>query len=81
MARQRKELSENAEFELDVLSDIYVKRGVDQALARQVAEQLMAKDALTAHACEELGISEITTNAYPSRIDIGRDFRSCGARN
>ena len=39
----------------------YVKRGVDQALARQVAQQLMAKDALGAHARDELGISEITT--------------------
>ncbi len=61
LARERKELSENAAFELDELADIYVKRGVDQPLARQVAEQLMAKDALTAHARDELGISEITT--------------------
>jgi len=36
-------------------------RGVDQTLARQVAQQLMTKDALTAHACDELGISESTT--------------------
>jgi vacuolar iron transporter family protein len=61
LARERKELSENAEFELDELTEIYVKRGVDQAIARQVAEQLMAKSALTAHARDELGISEITT--------------------
>ena len=61
LARERKELSENADFELDELAEIYVKRGVDQALARQVAQQLMAKDALTAHAHDELGISEITT--------------------
>jgi vacuolar iron transporter family protein len=61
LARERKELSENAAFELDELADIYVKRGVDQALATQVAKQLMATDALTAHAREELGISEITT--------------------
>jgi len=61
LARERKELSENAEFELDELAEIYVKRGVDQALARQVARQLTAKDALTAHARDELGISEITT--------------------
>ena len=46
---------------LEKLAEIYVKRGVDQALARQVAPQLMAKDALTAHARDELGISEITT--------------------
>ncbi|MGA8819270.1 MAG: VIT family protein [Xanthobacteraceae bacterium] len=61
LARERKELSENPAFELDELTDIYVKRGVDQAVARQVAEQLMAKDALTAHARDELAISEITT--------------------
>ena len=61
LGRERKELSENAEFELDELTEIYVKRGVDQPLARQVAQQLMAKDALTTHARDELGISEITT--------------------
>ncbi len=61
LARERKELSENPSFERDELTDIYVKRGVSQAVARQVAEQLMAKDALTAHARDELGISEITT--------------------
>lgn len=61
LARERKELSESPEFELDELAAIYVERGVDRALARQVAEQLTAKDALTAHARDELGISEITT--------------------
>ena len=61
LARERKELSEHAEFELDELASIYVKRGVDAALARQVAQQLMAKDALAAHARDELGISEIST--------------------
>ena len=61
LARERKELSENAEFELDEIAEVYVKRGVDQPLARQVAQQLMAKDALTAHARDELGISEMTT--------------------
>ena len=61
LARERKELRENVEFEQEELAEIYVKRGVDQALARQVARQLMAKDALSAHARDELGISEITT--------------------
>ena len=61
LSRERKELSDNPAFELDELADIYVKRGIDPALARQVAQQLMAKDALTAHARDELGISEITT--------------------
>lgn len=61
LTRERKELSENVAFEQDELAEIYVKRGVDLALARQVAQQLMAKDALNAHARDELGISEITT--------------------
>jgi VIT1/CCC1 family predicted Fe2+/Mn2+ transporter len=60
LARERRELTESAKFELDELVEIYVKRGVDPALALQVAQQLMAKDALTAHARDELGISEIT---------------------
>lgn len=60
LARERKELSDNVDLEHDELADIYAKRGVDPALARQVAAQLMAKDALAAHARDELGISEIT---------------------
>lgn len=61
LARERKELSENVEFEQEELVEVYVKRGVEKTLARQVARQLMAKDALAAHARDELGISEITT--------------------
>ncbi|MCR4282255.1 MAG: VIT family protein [Bauldia sp.] len=61
LARERKELSEASEAEHQELAEIYVKRGVDRELARRVAEQLMAKDALAAHAHDELGISEITT--------------------
>jgi vacuolar iron transporter family protein len=60
LARERRELCENPEDELDELTEIYVKRGVDQALARQVARQLTANDALTAHARDEFGISEMT---------------------
>jgi vacuolar iron transporter family protein len=60
LARERKELRDDPEFETGELADIYVKRGVDRTLARQVASQLMAKDALTAHARDELGISDIT---------------------
>ena len=60
LARERKELRDNAEFEFDELTEIYVKRGVDRALARQVARQLTTKDALAAHARDELGISEAT---------------------
>jgi VIT1/CCC1 family predicted Fe2+/Mn2+ transporter len=61
LARERKELSDNVAFEREELADIYVKRGVEQELAKKVAQQLMAKDALGAHARDELGISEITT--------------------
>lgn len=61
LARERKELSANPVSELNELAGIYIKRGVDKALALQVAGQLMAKDALAAHARDELGISEITT--------------------
>jgi len=61
LARERKELSANPASELDELANIYATRGVEPALARQVAQQLMAKDALGAHARDELGISQITT--------------------
>jgi vacuolar iron transporter family protein len=61
LARERQELTDNVEFEREELAQIYVKRGVDHELAVKVADQLMAKDALGAHARDELGISEITT--------------------
>jgi vacuolar iron transporter family protein len=64
LRRERKELSEDRDGELRELAGIYVKRGLDKALALQVAEQLMARDALGAHARDELGISE-TTKARP----------------
>ena len=64
LARERQELQDNIGLELDELTQIYVKRGVEPKLARQVAEQLMEKDALLAHAHDELGITEIT-NARP----------------
>ena len=61
LARERQELGANPAFELDELAEIYIRRGIAPALAREVAGQLMAKDALAAHAHDELGISEITT--------------------
>ena len=64
LARERKELNDNVDFENEELAQIYVRRGVEPPLARQVAQQLMAKDALAAHARDELGISE-TTAARP----------------
>lgn len=61
LAREREELRIQPEFEREELAQIYVKRGLEVGLARQVADQLMAKDALVAHAHDELGISEMTT--------------------
>lgn len=58
LARERKELEDDVEAEHRELAAIYVARGLDQALADRVATQLMAKDALGAHARDELGISE-----------------------
>jgi len=61
LAREKKELATDIEAERQELAGIYEARGLDPALAREVALQLMAKDALGAHARDELGISEITT--------------------
>ena len=58
LARERAELQNDAGAEQRELTDIYVKRGLDSALAAQVAEQLTRHDALGAHARDELGISE-----------------------
>jgi VIT1/CCC1 family predicted Fe2+/Mn2+ transporter len=54
-------LEQNFEVEKHELAEIYEERGLDPALAKQVAEQLMAHDALAAHARDEIGISEIMT--------------------
>lgn len=56
--RERRELAADHPSELAELTAIYVHRGLDEPLARQVAEQLMEHDALGAHARDELGISE-----------------------
>lgn len=61
LQREKAELAANPALERDELKDIYIRRGVDPALARLVAEQLMNKDALAAHAREELGIFASTT--------------------
>lgn len=61
LARERAELASQPAFEREELAQIYVKRGVEPDLARIVAEQLMAKDELGAHALDELAISETTT--------------------
>jgi VIT1/CCC1 family predicted Fe2+/Mn2+ transporter len=61
LARERLELATDPVFEQEELAQFYVARGVELGLARDVAKQLMKKDALGAHARDELGISEITT--------------------
>ena len=60
LARERGELATQPRFEREELARIYMDRGLETGLAHQVADQLMAKDALGAHARDELGISEVT---------------------
>ena len=67
--RERQELAADEPHELEELAGIYVQRGLDLALARQVARQLMDKDALGAHARDELGMSEIS-NARPVQAAV-----------
>lgn len=61
LEREREELRDFPKYEHDELAEIYVKRGLDRALAKKVANQLMKKDALGAHARDELGINTIST--------------------
>lgn len=72
--RERKELATDKGFEQDELASIYVGRGLEPDLAQQVAAQLMAHDALAAHARDELGISE-TLSARP----VQAAFSSAGS--
>ena len=58
LAQERRELQDDSPAELAELTQIYVKRGLDHELAHQVAVQLTHKDALAAHARDELGITE-----------------------
>ena len=61
LAGETKELASDPSHEMEELAQIYAPRGVEIELARQVARQLMTKDALGAHSRDELGISEATT--------------------
>jgi VIT1/CCC1 family predicted Fe2+/Mn2+ transporter len=62
LARERKELAADPEHEHEELAAIYVQRGLEPALAADVAAQLMKHDAIGAHARDELGISETLTS-------------------
>ncbi|NTU58704.1 MAG: VIT family protein [Chlorobiaceae bacterium] len=67
--REKRELITEPELELNELTSIYVSRGLDEPLARRVAEKLMSVDALGAHARDELGITE-TLRARPIQAAI-----------
>ncbi len=69
LARERAELTADEKGEREELTAIYVGRGLDPSLARQVAQQLMAYDAIGAHARDELGISE-TLRAHPIEASL-----------
>ena len=73
---ERAELKTDNEGERKELAAIYVARGLDRTLAKQVADQLMAHDALGAHARDELGISAAFTRASDSSgAGVGRQLR------
>jgi vacuolar iron transporter family protein len=69
VARERDELAAQPEFETRELAAIYVARGLTSDLATQVAEQLMAHDALEAHTRDELGVSQ-TLSARPVQAGL-----------
>jgi len=60
LRREKHELAVDPDYELNELTQIYIERGLDRDLAAEVARQLTAKDALAAHARDELGITELT---------------------
>ena len=64
LAQEKKELETDYQGEVQELTSLYMQRGLEPAIARQVAEQLMKKDALDAHAREELGLTA-TNSARP----------------
>ncbi|MBL8552524.1 MAG: VIT family protein [Hyphomonadaceae bacterium] len=74
LRREAQELKDDPGFEREELTQIYVARGLSPALGREVAEQLMAKDALKAHARDELDITE--TNAARPLLAAGASAAS-----
>lgn len=77
--REKSELRDFPEQELAELTQVYVKRGLDETLARQVAEQLTAHNALEAHARDELGINEITrARPLQAALSSGGSFTAGG---
>ncbi|MBR1091324.1 VIT family protein [Bradyrhizobium manausense] len=79
LAKERRELSEQPDAELHELTNIYVARGLDAALARQVAEALSAKDAFAAHSRDELGLSaHVVARPIQAALTSAVTF-ACGA--
>jgi len=77
MARERHELATQPEAELAELAAIYEQRGISPDLARQVAEQMMAKDAFEAHARDELGLSShLMANPIQAALTSAATFAS-----
>ena len=80
MARERQELATQPEAELAELTAIYQQRGVKPDLARQVAEQMMAKDAFAAHARDELGLaSHVMARPVQAALTSAATFASGAA--
>ncbi|MFN8391475.1 MAG: VIT family protein [Bdellovibrionota bacterium] len=69
LEKEKRELAEEPERELEELTSIYVNRGLDEPLARQVAEKLTQGDVLAAHLRDELGITE-TLMARPIQASL-----------
>lgn len=79
LEREKKELDSMPDIELEELSNIYVERGLDKDLARQVATQLTKRNALEAHARDELGINQFTTpKPLQAALASGASFISGG---
>lgn len=80
LALERHQLARSPEAELDELATIYEQRGLDSALARRVAEQLTAHDALGAHARDEIGIThELRARPLQAAIASAAAFASGAA--
>lgn len=79
LARERKELAEDRHYEQMELTSIYIKRGLEPALAEQVAIQLMNYDALGAHARDELGITATgTARPFQAALTSAATFAAGG---
>jgi len=79
IALEKRHLEEHTEFEKSELADIYINRGLDPDMAFNVAEQLMAHDALGAHMRDELGISGHVAKPIQAALTSALTFTIGGA--